>query len=83
MLNVEQNYRYASINSYVRYYSMFNGYFNLYYIFCLATDISAYSCTTDWVNNVAASGNFYLNSASDWDTGLSAVPSGWTRNLYY
>ena len=38
--------------------------------------------TADWVYGLDSYGNFYLNSSSDWDSGDSGVPSGWTRNLY-
>ena len=65
------------------YNSMFNSCINLNYIKCLATDISASNCTTDWVNNVAASGTFVKNpNMSSWATGTSGIPSGWVvKNL--
>ena len=58
---------------------MFAGCTSLNEIKCNATDISATSCTTYWVNNVAASGTFYKNpSMSSWTTGANGIPSGWT-----
>jgi len=61
------------------YGSMFYGCKKLNYIKCLATDISATSCTNNWVTNVASSGTFVKNvSMSSWTTGTSGIPSGWT-----
>ena len=61
------------------YSSMFNGCTNLNYITCLATNISASSCTNRWVKNVAASGKFTKKSSmSSWTTGDNGIPSGWT-----
>lgn len=60
------------------YRSMFYGCSNLNYIKCLATDISATDCTSDWVNGVAATGTFVKTSSTSWSTGISGIPSGWT-----
>ena len=61
------------------YVSMFSGCTNLNYIKCLATNISATSCTNLWVLNVAASGTFVkAASMSDWTTGTNGIPEGWT-----
>ena len=61
------------------YTYMFQGCSNLNYIKCLATNISASSCTLDWVRNVAASGTFVKNpNMSSWTTGNNGIPSGWT-----
>lgn len=61
------------------YYDMFNGCTSLNSIKCLATNISATNCTTDWVIGVAASGTFTKKSSmSSWTTGISGIPSGWT-----
>lgn len=61
------------------YENMFYGCTNLNRITCLATDISATNCTTNWVSGVAANGTFiktcYMTS---WTTGVSGIPSGWT-----
>lgn len=60
------------------YYNMFRGCSSLSYIKCLATDISASSCTTDWVKNVAATGKFEKNaSMSGWTVGDNGIPTGW------
>lgn len=61
------------------YYAMFDGCSSLYYLKCLATDISAYNCTTDWLNNVAASGTFVKDANTTWPSGSSGIPSGWTQ----
>jgi hypothetical protein len=69
----------ATTLAYGCYRVMFNGCTSLNYIKCLATDISASSCTVNWVNNVAASGTFVKDaSMSSWTTGTSGIPSGWT-----
>lgn len=61
------------------YYSMFYGCSNLNYIKCLAVDISATSCTSNWVKNVASAGTFVKSSAmTSWTTGVDGIPSGWT-----
>ena len=61
------------------YRYMFKNCTSLNYIKCLATDISATNCTTDWVNGVAATGTFVKNpSMSNWYTGINGIPSGWT-----
>ena len=61
------------------YQNMFNGCTNLNYIKCLATDISATNCTTNWVQNVAATGTFVKDpNMSSWTTGNNGIPEGWT-----
>jgi len=63
------------------YYGMFNGCTNLNYVKCLATDISATSCTNSWLNNVASEGTFVkAASMENWTTGTSGIPEGWTIN---
>ena len=48
-------------------------------IICLATDVSATTCTSNWVNNVASIGTFHKAAGmNDWPTGVSGIPSGWT-----
>ena len=60
------------------YQIMFEGCTNLNYIKCLATNISASSCTTNWVDSVAATGTFVKNSSmSSWTTGVNGIPTGW------
>ena len=63
------------------YYGMFGGCTNLNYIKCLATDISASDCTSNWVYGVASStGTFVKPSTADWSskTGNDGIPSNWT-----
>ena len=58
---------------------MFNGCTSLNYIKCLATNISAFNCLTNWVSNVASSGTFVKNANMEsWTTGSSGIPDGWT-----
>ena len=61
------------------YDDMFFGCRNLNSITCLATDISPYFCTYEWVDGVSASGTFTkAASMNDWTIGDSGIPSGWT-----
>lgn len=61
------------------YASMFKGCSKLNYVKCLATSISASSCTNNWLDGVASTGTFVKNSSmSGWTTGVSGIPSGWT-----
>ena len=61
------------------YNSMFLGCTNINYIKCLATNISATNCTTDWVSGVAATGTFVkAASMTGWTTGANGIPSGWS-----
>ena len=61
------------------YRYMFRSCTNLNYIKCLATDISATNCISNWVERVASTGIFVKNpSMSSWETGVNGIPSGWT-----
>ena len=61
------------------YSSMFRGCSSLSAITCFATDISASSCTGNWVDGVAASGTFTkAASMTSWTTGVDGIPSGWS-----
>lgn len=61
------------------YNEMFSGCNSLSKIRCLATDISAYNCTYNWVSNVASSGTFIkASSMTGWGSGNSGIPSGWS-----
>lgn len=65
------------------YYEMFNGCTSLNHIECLATDISASSCTAYWVDGVSSSGTFVKHpDMTSWPTGVSGIPSGWTVQDY-
>ena len=61
------------------YGRMFWGCSSLNYIKCLATDISAYAVTGGWVNGVSSTGTFVTPSSTNWETGVSGIPTGWTR----
>ena len=61
------------------YTFMFRNCTRLNYIKCLATDIHATACTSNWVNGVASTGTFVKASdMNNWPTGDSGIPSGWT-----
>lgn len=61
------------------YYEMFSNCTSLNYIKCLATDISASICTTNWVYSVASTGTFVKNAnMSSWTTGDYGIPNNWT-----
>ena len=61
------------------YEDMFSGCTSLNYVKCLATDISAFGCTTSWLYNVPSGGTFTkASSMTSWTTGSSGIPSGWT-----
>ena len=63
------------------YGGMFNGCSSLNYIKCLATNISASQCTIGWVSGVSSTGVFVKDaSMSNWTTGTSGIPNGWTVN---
>lgn len=58
---------------------MFNGCTNLSSITCLATDISASNCTSNWVYGVSSVGTFTKASGmSAWTTGNKGIPEYWT-----
>ena len=62
---------------------MFNGCTSINKITCLATDISATSCTENWLPNVSSTGTFIKNpDMNDWTTGVSGIPDGWTVEDY-
>ena len=64
------------------YNGMFRYCSNLKYIKMMATDISASSSLSNWVQGVAQDGVFVKNTAATWDTtGGSGIPSGWTVEL--
>jgi hypothetical protein len=62
------------------YQYMFNGCSNLKYIKCLAIDISASNCTSNWVYGVSTSGLFVKNpnmTVENWGRGTSRIPNNW------
>ena len=44
------------------------------------TDISANNCILSWVSRVSAQGDFYCPAELTIPTGVSGIPSGWTRH---
>ena len=61
------------------YDSMFQNCTKLASVSCSATDISADDCTTNWLQDVAATGTFTTPSTTSWESGASGIPEGWTR----
>lgn len=61
------------------YSEMFSGCTKLNYIKCLATDISAKDCTTNWLKSTAKKGTFVKAEGFEgWTVGDSGIPNGWT-----
>ena len=61
------------------YREMFYGCSKLNHIKCMATNISASNCTSDWVNGVSSTGTFIKHpDMNNWTTGVNGIPSGWT-----
>lgn len=61
------------------YSQMFEGCIRLTRIRCLATDISASDCTTNWLRYTSDSGTFIKSSSNtSWSSDASGIPSGWT-----
>ena len=61
------------------YSEMFKGNGNLTEVTCLATNISASNCTSNWLQYVSSTGTFKKDAnMSSWTTGTSGIPSGWT-----
>lgn len=62
------------------YYRMFFNCSNLNNIKCLATDISATRCTSEWVKGVQTnSGTFVKDpNMTSWTTGNDGIPTNWT-----
>ena len=60
------------------YWDMFNSCKKIDSITCLLTDNSAYECTKNWLNGVAASGTFTKAASMEgWSEGASGIPTGW------
>ena len=61
------------------YQTMFSGCVKLNYVKCLATNISATSCTGVWLRDVSSTGTFVKAAGmNSWTTGNAGIPSGWT-----
>ncbi len=62
------------------YSSMFDGCTSLNKVLTYADDISTSNCTTNWLNNVAATGTFYNAGSAVYTTdNPSGIPTGWTE----
>lgn len=49
------------------------------YVKCLATDISALNCTSNWLDSVSGhAGTFVKKAGVSWPSGNSGIPTGWT-----
>jgi hypothetical protein len=62
------------------YKYMFGACTNLSYIRIFATDISASSCLTYWLQNASSTGDIYCVNGVNYPTGDDGIPSGWTRH---
>jgi len=63
------------------YINMFNGCTNLTKVITYADDISAYSCTENWLRDVAPQGGLYnYGSATFTIDSPSGIPVGWTEH---
>ena len=51
-------------------------------IVCLATDISAANCITEWMSGVSGTGTFYKAPGITYPSGISGIPNGWTQVDY-
>ena len=70
----------AAILKYSCYQWMFNHCHALNSIMLLATNISAPYCLYNWLNDVAAAGDFYCPAELTIPTGANGIPTGWTRH---
>ena len=62
------------------YQQMFSGCSSLNSVTTYADDISATDCLTNWLSNVAATGNFYNNGSATYTVdSASGIPVGWTE----
>ena len=60
------------------YNSMFGGCLKLNSIRCYLNPNGSTNYTKNWLNNVSSSGTFIRKTGSNWPTGISGIPSGWT-----
>lgn len=61
------------------YANMFNGCTNFNYVKCLATDISASGCLSNWMKGTARRGTFVkAEGFNGWTYGDSGIPEGWS-----
>ena len=69
----------ATTLAYSCYSGMFGGCTKLNSITVYADDISASSCTKDWLSGVSSTGTFNNMSFAPFENGASGIPSGWTE----
>jgi hypothetical protein len=62
------------------YSLMFSGCTNLNSVTTYAQKISARNCLQIWLNNVAATGDFFNLGGASYPSGTSGIPSGWTEH---
>lgn len=68
----------AAIPNYC-YQAMFVRCSKLNYVKCLATNVTGYRTTFNWLLDVSSSGTFVKDPAmNDWPSGASGIPTGWT-----
>ena len=71
------------------YACMFSSCRSLNSVKCYATDMSAASCTNNWLGGVAATGTFVKAHSADWSglpgSGMyvDGIPDGWTTDYVY
>lgn len=58
-------------------YQMFQLCSALSYVKCLATDISATNCVTNWLASASSTGTFIQAAGATWPRGASGIPTGW------
>ncbi len=64
------------------YSYMFQYCTNLSSVTCLAENPNPEVYTNDWLDGVAATGNFYHAKDVEWPSGTSGIPAGWTQQEY-
>ena len=64
------------------YAYIFSNCSNLHSVTCLATDINAEHCTYEWLSNVSDTGTFIKAATTNWESGISGIPEGWTTKNY-
>ena len=60
------------------YEGMFEWCDSLAYVKCLATNIEAEDCTTDWLWNVPDTGTFVKANGANWSRDKDGIPANWT-----
>ena len=68
----------ATTLTFACYYNMFNECSNLQHVTCLATNITATDCTSNWLSGVASTGTFTKAAGVNWPSGGDGIPEGWT-----